>query len=532
MTDTGLGNADRALSRRQFLVSSGVLFGAMALAGCSSSGTAGSTKTSGSVGATGGQLHYAEAGTFETFDPWSQEPVEQDIVNQIFSRLVYVDAHGKPVADLAQSWKLADDAMSMELTLRPGLTWHNGRKVTGSDFVTMFGYLTNPKMKKDPNVQQMIGLFEPVASVTAPNDRTIQMKFKSPIPYIFDVLTYWYLVDFDNQDDLDFLKHLPVGTGPFKLTKFDAATGATLEAFDNYHGGKPKVGSVLFSTYSTGSSLISDLRAGQADGVIVTNASDLKAIAGDSQFDTLSARWGVWDMMVNCAKKPFDDVRVRQALSYSMDRKRFAEVAFFGYEVPTCTAFYNPAATGYDPSLVNATPFDLGKAKSLLTSAGVDSLNITFPYPVSYPNLERLGELWQADLKQIGVKLTLKPISFALWAGKIIYDKSLDVLIYNNGRVALDGAVFWQTQGNWLSGDPTAMGYKDPRITTLTAQGVKEADPAKRKQIYQELNKIATESAHCIAIASVSNIWAFSSRVSGQASDILGNLELGGASFA
>lgn len=524
------------LSRRQLLMSSGAMVGAVTLSGlaaaCGSSGSPASAGKTGSSAAASGTLHYAESGAFTSLNPWDRSPVSEDIFNQVFSRLIYVDASGNPVADLAQSWKLAADYTSIEISLRPNLTWHDGTKVSSQDFVRMFGYLTEPALKSYVGVEIMQGLFGPVSDVKAPDDATVLIEFNQPVPYVMTLLSYWYLVNIDDPSDPDFLAHIPVGTGPYKLTNFNEQTGATLAAFDSYYAGKPALDHIQFDTFSSGTSLVSDLTSGLVQGVLASNYAELKSVGTGSAFYETRAVQGVWDLMVNCAKAPYNNVAVRQALSYSLDRKQIASAAFFGDEKPVCTPFFSPVCTGYVDDLVDAQAFDLAKAKSLLDSANVHDLTITFPYPTSYPSLETLAEIWQADLATLGVTLKIQPIGAAEWGDTLLASPQTDVLIWNNGRCLLDGAIFWSTQINFVSGQPLAVGYSDPSMAGLIATGAKETDPAQRKAIYQQLNQSVVESAHCISIVTYSDVWVWSSKVRGPSCDLISNLELGKVSLA
>lgn len=519
------------LSRRQALYSTGAVVLSGLAAACSSSGSnGGSTSSTPASGGTS-TLRYAEAGAFTSLNPWPRSPVEEDVVNQVFSRLVYLDYNGHAVADLAESWKIASDYTSIELTLRPGLTWHDGTKVTPQDFVRMYGYVTEPALKTYDGVEIMAGLMTPVSAVKAPNGSTVLIEFNQPVPYVLTLLSYWYLVNIDPSDP-DFMKHLPVGTGPYKMTSFNAQSGAVLAAYSGYYGQRPGIKTLQFDTFGGSASMVSDLQSGLVEGILVNNDADLKSLKGNSGYYQTTATQGVWDLMVNCNKAPFDNVAVRQALSYSLDREQIATAAFFGYEKAVCTPFFAPVSTGYEASLVNAQAFNLTKAKQLLDSAGVSDLTITFPYPTSYPSLETLAEIWQSDLQTLGVTLKIQPISSAEWGDTLLLSPDTDVLIWNNGRCLLDGAIFWSTQINFVAGNSYALGYKDPAMAGLIAQGAKETNQAERKSIYQQLNQSVVESAHCISIVTYSDVWAWSKQVTGPSCDIISNLQLGKVSLS
>jgi len=501
-------------------VTGGVMLGAT---GCGSSGSSSS----------GSSFTYGESGAFSTFNPWAQTLNEQSVANQVFSRLVYKTAAGKPVADLAESWHLAADGKSIELKLRSGIKWHDGTKLTAHDFVTMYGYLSDPALKSDQGVQKLQELFAPVTGVKAVDASTLVMKFADPVPYILDILDYWYAVRFPDPKDTNFLKKLPVGTGPFKMTKFVPSQSAAFAANPKYHmAGEPKSKSFRYDIFASGANVVSNLLSGQVDGVLVSNAADVKSLKGNKDFYTTNVRLGVWLVEVNCTKPPFDKVEVRQALSYSMNRPQFAQTGNFGLEQGVTSPFFDPAATGYVEALVHAQAFDLNKARSLLDAAGVKNLTINYPAPTSYPNLKTYGEIWQSDLAKIGVKLNIQTIDAARWidlgSGK---DRSIDLVPWQVGRCLQDGAVFFSANAGYRggAGELSRFGYKNPTLEALVAQGAKETDAAKREQIYQQLNKIVVNDAYCISTATFSETWAWSSKLKGQSADLAGNLMLADA---
>lgn len=515
------------ISRRKFLVSAAVVLGA---AGCSAPGAGPSAVASAPAAPKlRSAIKYGESGAFRTFNPWAQTVTQDASANQLFSRLVYRSSTGEAVGDLAESWKIAPDGKSVELKLRSGVKWHDGKSLVADDFVKMHGYLTDAAVNKDPGVVKMIGLFGPVAAVKAPDPGTVVMEFKNAVPYVLDILNYWYALRFDDPTDTTFLKALPIGTGPYKMTKFVQAQSTSYAAYPGYHlKGRPATESFEFNIFASGANLISPLQSGQVDGVQMANLADANAIKDNKDFYTSNSRTGFWLVMVNVAKPPFDNVSVRQALFHSVNRTQMAAAGSFGLEQAVSTPFYGEAATGYVADLV-ADTFNLQKAKSLLDGAGVKDLKIVYPYPTSAPNTQAYGEIWQADLAKIGVKLELQAVDQARWldlgAGK---DPNVDLVIWNTARSLLDGAIFWSTQTNFRggAGNLSRLGYKNPTLEGLVAQGSTEVDPAKRKQIYQQLNRIVVNDAYNIALVTNSKIWAWSSKLKGQGADLIGNLAM------
>ena len=521
----------KGLSRRKFLVSAGATaaFGVVAAACGGNGGAPGGA--SGGTGAT--TLTYGESGSFTTLNPWEQAYGARSLANQIFSRLVYLDQNGKPVADLAESWTLSPDGKSLTLKLRSGVKWQDGADLAASDFVRMYGYLSDPAFASSIGVQKIKQSFTPVTAVKAPDPGTVVMEFSSAVPYYLDILDYWYLLRYDSPDNTQFLKAAPVGTGPFRLINVSPQQGATLEAFPGYYTrGEPHLKTVDIKMFGSGSNVVSNLRSGLVDGVSVSDYAQVGTLQGVPSFYTTEQPIGVWLMQVNVAKPPFDNRDVRQALSYSLNRAQMAKVAFDGLEKPVSTPFFAPTATGYDQSLVNAQSFDLAKAKALLDGAGVGGLTITYPTPTSIPSVQTVGEIWQSDLAKIGVSLKIQPVTQALWlqlGAANTAAATTDVVPWNSGRSLQDAAGFWATQLNFRGGAAaplTRFGYHNPQLEALVSQGAAETNVSTRKGIYQQLNQIVVQDAYQISFATFSRLRGWSSKVGGQGSDLPGNLQL------
>src|SRR6266851_8039617 len=156
----------------------------------------------------GGTFTYAEAGDFNNFNSWNFSAVNFEMYDQVFSRLLWKDGAGKANPDLAESWQLAADNLSITLKLRNGLKWHDGKAVTAQDFVDMFGYTKDAALATDPSVIKIKGIMGPVKDVTAPDPSTVQVSFAAPVPYITDILDYWFLLRIEDKSDPQFVKKL------------------------------------------------------------------------------------------------------------------------------------------------------------------------------------------------------------------------------------------------------------------------------------------------------------------------------------
>ena len=482
----------------------------------------------------GGTLNYAEAADFTHFSPWSVTPPNQGIYNQVFNRLIMKDGSGKEHPDLAESWEMAKDGLSFRVTMKQGVKWHDGREHVAEDYVTMFGYTKNETLLKDPAVKKHQGLVSPVKDVKAVDTYTVDFVFGAPVPFVTDLLDYWYAIRIDDPADPAFTKKPPVGTGPFTMAEWQPNQFARFPKNPNYFvKDQPAIDEIVFKRLEKAETLIPNLQSGGVDGIQVTSAADVAALKDNPNLalEINENTGSIFDMLVNVSKPPLDKREVRQALAYSLNRAEMAKTAFFGVSRPISSAFYNPNSMAYREDLVNAYPFDLDKAAKMLEDNGAKGLELAGIVTPRWPQMKLFMLLWQADLAKIGVKLNVTEVEIAKYYEYGADSKMLgvDVIPWLNARTTRDPAILFNTQANFRGNERNIWGYRSPELETLIADAAVEPDPAKRKTMYQKANEIMVFDANLIYVATDPRIWAFTTPVKGVTYDLSGNMNLSAA---
>ncbi|WP_142065270.1 hypothetical protein [Pseudonocardia kunmingensis] len=153
---------------------------------------------------------------------------------------------------------------------------------------------------------------------------------------------------------------------------------------------------------------------------------------------------------------------------------------------------------------------------------------MNFPFPTSYPNFGTYGQIWQSDLAKIGVTLNIEPISQGRWtdigSGQ---DPTVDVVPWQVGRCLQDGAVFFAANSGYRGADQR-FGYQNPQLEQLVADGQIETDPARRTEIYRQLNQIVVDECTNISFTTYSETFTWSQTVTGPGYDLAGNLRVAG----
>lgn len=519
----------RHLSRRQFLeLSALTAAGAAALPQPRSAALAAPLAAQASPVA-GGVFNYAESGDFNDFNPWTVAATNMGIYNQVFSRLTWKNHDGKPQPDLAESWELSDDGLTFTATLRQGVTWHDGAEFTAEDFVTMYGYTKDETLLQAPSVAKFQGLIAAISDVRAVDAHTLELQFSDPVPYISDILDYWFAIRIDDPADPAMLETLPVGTGPFRLTEWVPNQYVRLPKYDGFYREElPRLDEILFSRLERAETLAPNLQSGAVAGIQVTGLGDVAPLQENADYTVVinEDAGSIFNVIVNIRKPPFDQQEVRQALSYSLNREAMVPSAFFGVSSPIVSPFFSPTSLAYSEDLTTAYPFDLERAASLLAEAGVSNLQMTINATSRWPQMQLFALIWQADLQQIGVALTVNEVELAQFyeIGEAADLLGFDLHPWLNARTTRDPAIFWSTQGNYRGGETNRYGYVNEELEELVAQGAVEVDGARRREIYQRLNEIVVESCHMIQVATDPRVWAFDNAVHDVHFDLNGNI--------
>ncbi len=478
----------------------------------------------------GGTFNYAEAGDFNDFNPWTYTAVNFELYNQVFSRLMWKDGTGRSVPDLAESWQLAPDNLSLRLKLRDGVKWHDGADLTAQDFVTMWGYLQDESLSKHVGVTKIRGITSPIKQAEAPDRSTLELRFDAPVPYVYDILDYVYAIRIDDPSDPSMLKKLPVGTGPFKITEWQTSQFARfVKNPDYYNREAPLLDEVVFKRLGQAETLVPNLKSGAVDGILMTSLGDVGPLQSDPNY-TLEVNdnaGSIFNIQLNVTKPPLDKKEVRQALSYSLNRVEMAQTAFFGVSKPITSPFYSPTSLAYREDLLMAHQFDLDKARSLLEGAGARNMELSIIVTPAWPQMKLFALLWQADLAKIGIRLKINEVENAKFY-ELNGDKSLqgeDMQAWLNARTTRDPAIFWSTQRNYRAGPTSGThAYINEEMEQLITAAATETDAEKRKQTYQKLNEMTIDASHVIQIATNPRVWAYGKAVRDVGVDLNGNL--------
>ncbi|MCS0504812.1 ABC transporter substrate-binding protein [Ancylobacter mangrovi] len=435
-----------------------------------------------------GTLRVAIPSNLNTLDAAKTKLGEEYIMNfLIFSGLTEVDGKGGVKPDLAESWSKSDDQKTWTFKLRPGVKFHDGRELEAADVKASIERIKDKATGSPARVN-----FDIVDSIETPDKETVVFKLK--IPYSgFAELFGDRQVRILPRDKFDTIATHPIGTGPFMFKSFTPGDRVELVKNPDYYvKGEPKLDAVTFRIMPESAAEIAALETGDVDLVWSLPLESIDQMKDNPDIVVDSTPTSTWDgLIMNSAKKPFDDARVRKAVLMALDKKALVEVALYGQGTPTHTMI-PPSHPYYNSDIPIGAP-DVEGAKKLLAEAGYpDGFEATLYVPVGRPTRERLGIAAKEMLAPVGIKVDIQRVPW----DKFVKEIEGKADFYADGffsRPTIDTSIypFYHSTGSW---NTQLWNYKNPEIDKVLddARAAKTED--ERAALYKKFQALAEDN--------------------------------------
>ncbi|HEU0164193.1 MAG TPA: ABC transporter substrate-binding protein [Thermomicrobiales bacterium] len=422
--------------------------------------------------------------TYSVYD-WS-------IAHSIYDALLHFDTDGTIVPLAAESFTTRD-AMTFDVKLRAGLTFHDGSPVTTAAITRAVDHLKAAK-------SQVTDLFTGITKVNEIDDLTAQIVTETPSPWLPSQIAVWLMLFPEGMSDKTWTT-APVGSGPYKFDSYDAGNQIVLVRNEAYTWdspkGKPIADKVTYRFVTESATRVADLSTKTAeiiDGVPTDQRDAVKSAGGTALVEPIL---GTAFIRIATDTKPFDDARVRQAVNYAVDLQTIATQLVAPESKRIASLFPDPRGLGFDPNL-KPFAFDQDKAKSLLAEAGYpDGFKTTLEMVAG--DSTDFAEAIVAQLADVGIEVEIKQTELAAFNADWP-TKTAPPLRYATWRPMYDphtllSLVFVST--GYLSR------YQNPKADDLIIGAAKEADPEKRKALYQQLGTLLQEEPAAIYLWNV-----------------------------
>ena len=454
---------------------------ALSLAACG-----GNQENNGSGGGTAGgyknTLTWAQGADVTSLDPHQGKETPAVQVNtQIFDTLVTVDPEtNEVVPQIAESWEQTDD-QTYVFKIREGIKFHDGSDLTAEDVK-----FSLDRARNSAAVSYIVNFIE---EVTVDDDHTVTVKTTAPyaptlrnLAIPFAAIVPKAVVE---ADENAFIQN-PVGSGPYKFVEWNHGDHVTLKAFDDYYAGKPETENLIMKVIPETSQRTIALETGEVDLAYDLAVNDIPKVNSDDKLTVYEIpSLTCWYVSMNMNKKPFDNPKVREAMSMAIDRQTIIDTINAG-SGQTADAIIAPAVFGYYSTGVKE--YNPTKAKELLAEAGYPNGFSTTPWVNDNQSRIEMCQAMQAMLLEVGVQCNLEVLEFGSFISRTTAgDHDLAYFGWTTSSGDADYSYYSLEHSTQQGAAGNRSFLADPDVDKLIEEARSNTNEEERKELYKEL---------------------------------------------
>lgn len=372
---------------------------------------------------------------FDTISSTNSDAAAERVKNLLFNSLVKKDENFDYVGDLAKEIKTSEDGLSITFVLRDGVKFHNGKTLTSEDVQYTLDTLFNSKgykaqafydsvpVEKAPSAKKPASNANAAApaeapetkqvphitSIEVPDEKTVVIKIARPALKT-TLLSNLVTIPIIPTGSAAQQKDSPVGSGPFKFVSLDAGQNIVeMEANPDYWDGPPKIKKLRLKTITDANSLQAELQTGGVDIAPNPNnisADTIKALSEGQNLQVVQSEGSNIQYLILNVKTPtLADVRIRQAIAYSIDREKIVRDLLLG-QAKVASSVLPPQSWAYTPG--TQYPYDPAKAKQLLAEAGYKGEPIVFKFGAGNLAVSQYAQILQSSMNDVGLNIRIE----------------------------------------------------------------------------------------------------------------------------
>lgn len=457
----------------------------------------------------GGNLIIGTTSGPTLFNPfYSTDTSSMTIEGFIYSGLITVDREFNPEGDLAKDWEFSEDGKTWTFYLREDVKWHDGEDFTADDVV--FTY--NIPLSEDYNGPRGY-TYEDIEEVKKIDDYTVEFQLAEPsAPFLPIAMQSGILpkhiledVPISELGENEFNTKSPIGTGPFKFDEWAEGQYIRLEAFDDYHFGRPKVDTLTTKIVPDSNSLMAQLQAGDINYTSVSpeNIEVAQKMEEDGIVTLQSGPSNSWEYIIWNLRNPlFQDKKVRHALTHALDKEAILEAVIHG-QGQVADGPGSPANWAFNPD-VPKFEYNMEQARELLAEAGwkmgddgileKDGEKFSFTIKTSQgESREKVAVVAQQQYKEIGIEVDIEVMEWSAFVedtGPPNWNFDAQVSGMSIGSDP-DPSYFWHSKE--IESGLNYSAYSNPEVDELLDKNTKVLDQEKRAEIIRKADAIVAE---------------------------------------
>jgi peptide/nickel transport system substrate-binding protein len=457
-------------------------------------------------GNSAGRLVAAIGGEPDQLDPSKTSAYFSfEVLENVYDTLVEPDANLQMRPALAESWDVSTDQLTWTFHLRPGVTFHDGSPFTADDVVFTYRRIIDEALS---NVDKLSA----VTDVRAANPATVVIRLKQPTPNLLTNLGGFKgmaIVQRKNVESGQIATH-PIGTGPFAFDSQKSGDSISLKANAEYWGGAPKVAGVIFRFIPEKSTALSALQAGEIDWTDSIPTQRVNQLKDDDSVNlAVTPSNDYWYLALNEARQPWNDVRVRQAIAYAIDRDAIVAATSYGTAAKNELAIPegNPWYTAY-----GRYRYDIEQAKRLLSEANASPRNLDMLVTNEYPETVTAAQIIADNLAPLDITVNIRTVDFATWLDEQNSGRFDMLMMGWLGNIDPDDFYYAQ---HHTGGTSNAQKYSNPEVDRLLDAGRVQTDQGARAESYRKAATMIADDCSYIYLYNPSVIQAWNKNMSG-----------------
>ena len=451
------------------------------------------------------------------------------IASNIFNSLLKYDKNLELTGELAQSWDVSSDQKTITFHLKPNLKWADGQPLTSEDVLFTWKTVTDDKTRSPYGADYKL-----VKRAEAPDSNTFKVTYAQPYAPALDSWSGLHILPKHLLKDQDInntpFSRNPVGSHYYQLDQWKKGESLSLKRNPNATQGQAKIDHLVSRIIPDRAAQFLELMADNIDSMSLNSIQYARIFPSRPDLTAKIAQYkelgnSYTYLGFNLKHRPFDDVRVRQAINYAIDKQEIIDGVLLGLGLPVASP-YKPGTRWSNPKL-QPYPYDPHKAIALLKEAGFedhdhDGILDRDGQPLSFEILtnqnkerEMSAVLVQRRLKEIGIDVKIRVVEWATFISRFIKTGDFNVVLLGWGLgLEPDQFNIWHSSQQ-APGQFNFIGYKNPKVDKLLEAGRLELSPDKRMKIYHEFSEILLEDSPVVYLFAGYGLPAIHKRVKG-----------------
>ena len=449
-----------------------------------------------------------------------------NVRTNIYETLVNLDEEGKPQPGLATEWEQIDDT-TWHFKIREGVTFHDGTELDANVVKTNFDRLLDPEIASQGG--SVVAAIESVEVVDAYTfGVNLEYAFAAIVNHLAHNSTAIMSADIieadyegmDNGDEVDqYIEKNPVGSGPFMLASNDdylPGDQITLTRNEDYWGEMPEIKKITFRTIPETDARLAELETGSvhiADAIEPDNVERVSNMEGVSSLAESSTSLNF--IAFNTQVEPFDDERVRRAISMAIDKSQIIDGIFVGTSIPA-NGPIPPGVFGHDPN-AEAIGYDLEEAKSLLAEAGYpDGFEVSLKTNSDNSQRMSMATYIESALSELNITVNIEGMEFGAFIDDTAEGQTeMFILGWSTPTMDADYSTYmlFHSSNHGLPGNMTF--FDDPEVDEILDEARRAADEEERLKLYSEATEMLNQKAPMVFVNHTEYLLGVSDNVEG-----------------